>query len=235
MMKKAMLFVAALLACHVANAQYFCTTEGTELHYVNYDEVGQSVSDETMTVKNILQEGNTVKASYYAKIVTTKAKNNTSYTLFNWSYDGKNTVCTEDLMYGPYIASDSDPDKYDEVARMMMLDDRKFKGDNSFTIKDSAQGGETIPDRSYQLILNMLKNEVNISGAAYMGEEQVHTRAGKFDCIKISYLMRTKIVLKSKTLRVTEWYAKGVGLVKSEAYDTKGKLDSKTLLVKIDK
>ena len=50
-----------------------------------------------------------------------------------------------------------------------------------FTIKDSAQGGETIPDRSYQLILNMLKNEVNISGAAYMGEEQVHTRAGKFD------------------------------------------------------
>ena len=74
MMKKAMLFVAALLACHVANAQYFCTTEGTELHYVNYDEVGQSVSDETMTVKNILQEGNTVKASYYAKIVTTKAK-----------------------------------------------------------------------------------------------------------------------------------------------------------------
>ena len=86
MMKKAMLFVAALLACHVANAQYFCPTEGTELHYVNYDEVGQSVSDETMTVKNILQEGNTVKASYYAKIVTTKAKNNTSYTLFNWSY-----------------------------------------------------------------------------------------------------------------------------------------------------
>ena len=176
-----------------------------------------------------------MKASYYAKIVTTKAKNNTSYTLFNWSYDGKNTVCTEDLMYGPYIASDSDPDKYDEVARMKMLDDRKFKGDNSFTIKDSAQGGETIPDRSYQLILNMLKNEVNISGAAYMGEEQVHTRAGKFDCIKISYLMRTKIVLKSKTLRVTEWYAKGVGLVKSEAYDTKGKLDCKTLLVKIDK
>ena len=57
MMKKAMLFVAALLACHVANAQYFCTTEGTELHYVNYDEVGQSVSDETMTVKNIIAGG----------------------------------------------------------------------------------------------------------------------------------------------------------------------------------
>ena len=37
MMKKAMLFVAALLACHVANAQYFCTTEGTEFPYFFYD------------------------------------------------------------------------------------------------------------------------------------------------------------------------------------------------------
>ena len=53
--------------------------------------------------------------------------------------------------------------------------------------------------------------------------------------MKISYLQRTKIVLKTTTLRVTEWYAKGVGLVKSEAYDTKGNLDSKTLLVKIVK
>ena len=68
-----------------------------------------------------------------------------------------------------------------------------------------------------------------------MGEEKVSTTAGKFDCIKISYLKRTKIVLKTETVRVTEWYAKGVGLVKSEAYDTKGKLDCKTLLVKIDK
>ena len=82
----------------------------------------------------------------------------------------------------------------------------------------------------------MLKNEINISGAAYMGNETVSTTAGKFDCIKISYLKRTKIVLKTTTLRITEWYAKGVGLVvKSEAYDTKGKSYGKTLLTKIVK
>ena len=82
-MRKLMFFVAALLICHVAQAQYFCTSEGSELHYVNYDEVGQSTSNETITVKNVQREGNTVKASYYDKIVTTKANNNTSYTLFN--------------------------------------------------------------------------------------------------------------------------------------------------------
>ena len=52
-MKKIALFVSALLICGMANAQYFCTKNGTELHYVNYDEVGQSVSNVTTTIKNV--------------------------------------------------------------------------------------------------------------------------------------------------------------------------------------
>ena len=114
-MKKLMVLVALMFMCHIAHAQYFCTASGTELHYVNYDEVGQSVSTETMTVKNVVRNGSAVQASYYDKVVTTKAKNNTSYTLYNWQYDKGTTVCTEDLMYGPYIDSDSNPDKYNEA------------------------------------------------------------------------------------------------------------------------
>ena len=52
-MRKLSLFIAALLICHTMQAQYFCTNEGVELHYVNYDEVGQSTSDETATVTNV--------------------------------------------------------------------------------------------------------------------------------------------------------------------------------------
>ena len=231
-MKKLFLLTAALLACHTMQAQYFCTTPGSELHYVNYDEAGQSVSDETITVTNVIRESNTVRATYLDKIVTTKAKNNTSYTLFNWNYDGTNTTCTEDLMYEPYIASDSDPDKYGEAARLKLLEERKFKGDNSFTLKKGAKAGETMPDIHYQLIRNMLKNEITISGASYMGEEQVSTTAGKFHCIKISYLKRTKILLKTTNQRITEWYAEGTGLIKSETYNMEGELEGKTLLVK---
>lgn len=234
-MKKIAFFISALLFCGMADAQYFCTQNGTELHYVNYDEAGQSISNVTTTVKNVVNEGGKTLADYYSKIVTNKTKNNTSYSLTQWSYDGGNTICAEDLMYGLYISSDSDPANYGPKAKMALQEDRKFKGDNSFMLSDNAKAGESIPDRSYQLILNMLKNEVNISGAAYMGNETVGTTAGKFDCIKISYLKRTKIVLKSTTLRVTEWYAKGVGLVKSEAFDTKGNPYGKTLLTKIVK
>lgn len=234
-MKKMLLAIVALLACHTMQAQYFCTTQGTELHYVNYDEAGQSLSNETVTVYNVVKNASGESAQYLAKIVTNKTKNNTSYTLYNWKYDGNVTTCQEDLMYGPYIKSDSDPAKYDSKARQAMAEELKLKGDNSFTIKKHASAGESIPDRTYSLITNMLKNEINISGAAYMGEEKVSTTAGKFDCIKISYLKRTKIVLKTETVRVTEWYAEGIGLVKSESYNTKGEPDGKTILVKIVK
>lgn len=234
-MKKMLLVIVALLACHTMQAQYFCTTQGTELHYVNYDEAGQSLSNETVTVYNVVKNASGESAQYLAKIVTNKTKNNTSYTLYNWNYDGNVTTCQEDLMYGPYIKSDSDPAKYDSKARQAMAEELKLKGDNSFTIKKHASAGESIPDRTYSLITNMLKNEINISGAAYMGEEKVSTTAGKFDCIKISYLKRTKIVLKTETVRVTEWYAEGIGLVKSESYNTKGEPDGKTILVKIVK
>ena len=228
-MKKMLLAIVALLACHTMQAQYFCTTQGTELHYVNYDEAGQSLSNETVTVYNVVKNASGESAQYLAKIVTNKTKNNTSYTLYNWNYDGNVTTCQEDLMYGPYIKSDSDPAKYDSKARQAMAEELKLKGDNSFTIKKHASAGESIPDRTYSLIFNMLKNEINISGAAYMGEEKVSTTAGKFDCIKISYLKRTKIVLKTETVRVTEWYAEGIGLVKSESYNTKGEPDGKTI------
>lgn len=234
-MKKMLLAIVALLACHTMQAQYFCTTQGTELHYVNYDEAGQSLSNETVTVYNVVKNASGESAQYLAKIVTNKTKNNTSYTLYNWNYDGNVTTCQEDLMYGPYIKSDSDPAKYDSKARQAMAEELKLKGDNSFTIKKHASAGVSIPDRTYSLIFNMLKNEINISGAAYMGEEKVSTTAGKFDCIKISYLKRTKIVLKTETVRVTEWYAEGIGLVKSESYNTKGEPDGKTILVKIVK
>lgn len=234
-MKKMLLAIVALLACHTMQAQYFCTTQGTELHYVNYDEAGQSLSNETVTVYNVVKNASGESAQYLAKIVTNKTKNNTSYTLYNWNYDGNVTTCQEDLMYGPYIKSDSDPAKYDSKTRQAMAEELKLKGDNSFTIKKHASAGESIPDRTYSLISNMLKNEINISGAAYMGEEKVSTTAGKFDCIKISYLKRTKIVLKTETVRVTEWYAEGIGLVKSESYNTKGEPDGKTILVKIVK
>ena len=234
-MKKFLMFVGALAMTTAMHAQYFCTTPNAELHYVNYDEAGQSVSNSTAYVQNVDKTAARIFTDYLFKDVTTKANNNTSYSLVRWTYkDGKST-CAEDLLYKLYIASDSDPAQYDEAARMKMISRHKFKGDNSFFLKDGASAGNEMPDRFYQIAENMIKKEVLITGVTYMGEEQVSTTAGRFNCIKISYLQRSKVVLKSSTVRVNEWYAKGIGLVKRESFDMKGRVDGKTLLVKVVK
>lgn len=234
-MKKLLMLVGALFMTTVMHAQYFCSTPNAELHYVNYDEAGQSVSNATAYVQNVDKSADRTFTDYLFKNVTTKANNNTSYSLTRWTYQNGKSVCAEDLMYGLYIADDSDPAQYNEATRMKMLDRHKFKGDNSFFLKDDAKAGEEMPDRFYQIAENMIKKEVYITGATYMGEEQVSTTAGRFNCIKISYLQRSKIVLKNTTVRVNEWYAKGIGLVKREVFDMKGRIDSKTLLVKVVK
>ena len=59
--------------------------------------------------------------------------------------------------------------------------------------------------------------------------ESVTTPAGTFNCVKISYEMKTFMMMEILTKGV-EWYSKDVGLVKSESYDTKGKLISSSLL-----
>ncbi len=232
-MKKLFMILSALFVCHAMQAQYFCTTPNTELHYVNYDGAGQSVSNVTASVQNIEQKNGEVIADYLCKIVTNKAKGNTSYSLIRWTCDGDKTICEEDLLYGVYIDKDMDPSKYDAAARMKMMDELKYKGDNTFTLVDGSQAGTALPDRYYKLLDGLVKKEYTISGGSYMGRETVSTTGGKYNCIKISYLKRTKVVLKKTDQRIVEWYAKGVGLVKSETYNMKGDLDGKTLLVKV--
>ena len=68
------------------------------------------------------------------------------------------------------------------------------------------------------------------------GQETFTTSAGTFDCMILSQKTSVKV---GKTLTATtsskEWLAKGVGNVKSESYDKKGKLESYSLLTKFSK
>jgi hypothetical protein len=66
------------------------------------------------------------------------------------------------------------------------------------------------------------------------GFEKVTTPAGTFDCVKITYTLETKMMFKI-TMSGAEWFAKDVGVVKTEAYNKKGKLESSSMITKIEK
>lgn len=68
---------------------------------------------------------------------------------------------------------------------------------------------------------------VSITNRRVEGEEEVNTTAGTYDCVKVSYTAEITVEgISTLTIKgnVVDWYALGVGVVRSESYDSKGKL-----------
>jgi hypothetical protein len=74
-----------------------------------------------------------------------------------------------------------------------------------------------------------MKLTMNISNRKVAGIENVTVPAGTFKCVKITYDVESKILIKVRT-KAVDWYAKDVGLVRSETYNTKDKLMGYTVL-----
>ncbi len=64
--------------------------------------------------------------------------------------------------------------------------------------------------------------------------EEVTTPVGSFECAKITYTLRLKL-FGNRTMQCVEYLAKGVGVVKNEQFDDKGKKQSSLVLTKLEK
>jgi hypothetical protein len=97
------------------------------------------------------------------------------------------------------------------------------------------QPGQTLKPGKFSLVAQMPSNPngfkmtVDVYNRKVAGIESITTPAGTFDCVKMTYDMKTFMMADMITKGV-EWYAKDVGLVKSETYDAKGKIIGSALL-----
>jgi hypothetical protein len=74
-----------------------------------------------------------------------------------------------------------------------------------------------------------MKLTINVSNRQVAGIEDVTVPAGTFKCVKITYDVESKFLFTVRSKGI-DWYAKEVGLVKSESYSTKDKLQGYTVL-----
>ena len=81
--------------------------------------------------------------------------------------------------------------------------------------------------------INMFRMTVLLTDRMVAARENLETPAGTFDCLKITQTVKTKMVFKLENT-TTEWYAQGVGVVRSETYDKKGRLSEYTVLTAIN-
>ncbi|MFD2312589.1 hypothetical protein ACFSKX_19395, partial [Microbulbifer halophilus] len=87
--------------------------------------------------------------------------------------------------------------------------------------------GQTLKDANLKMTLNMSGIKMNMTmdmlNRTVDAKESVTTTAGTFDCFVLSYDTEMKMGMKMN-FKNKEWIAKGVGVVKSENYNKKGKL-----------
>ena len=86
--------------------------------------------------------------------------------------------------------------------------------------------GQTLKDANLKITLNMSGIKMNMTldmlNRTVDAKESVTTASGTFDCFQLSYNTEMKMGMKMK-FKIKEWIAEGVGVVKSETYNKKGK------------
>jgi hypothetical protein len=107
----------------------------------------------------------------------------------------------------------------------------------NINIPNDLSVGQSLPDAELLLTMSMasvnMKMTVNMTNRKVAGKEKVTTQAGTFDCVILSSDTEVKMGMNIK-MTSKEWLAEGVGVVKSEEYDDKGKLLSKSVLTKFE-
>ncbi len=99
------------------------------------------------------------------------------------------------------------------------------------------KAGDALDDGQMTIVVSnqgfkMMTMKVRIFNRKVEKLESMTTPAGTFDCAKITYDVDSKVVV-STTGKGVEWISKNVGVVRSESYNSKGKMVGYTLLASI--
>jgi hypothetical protein len=97
--------------------------------------------------------------------------------------------------------------------------------------------GVTLPDANVSMAMKMgfisLKMAVNITNRKVEAIEDISVKGGSFNAFKISGDVSGTVLGIKVNSKSVEWYAYGIGTVKSESYDKKGNLETRMELIEI--
>lgn len=108
---------------------------------------------------------------------------------------------------------------------------------NNPVFPNTMKVGQTLPEATISISVKgeiSLDSGVKIYDRKVVAEEKITLEAETFDCIVITYTEDTSILF-NKTKKYKVWMAKGVGIVKSEEYDKKERLEKVVELTKFSK
>lgn len=222
---KKLIFVIAIAGCiWTAKSQdcvFYCPVkEGTKMETQHFNAKDKIQSTDKQTILSKQVNGNNV--SITIKTESYDDKNVLKYNK-NLTYECKNGVFTFDMQnfLDPQTMS-----AYKDMQVNMTA--------TNLEMPATLTAGLALANGSVQMTvanqgMTLMNMTVNILNRKVAAIEKITTPAGTFDCYKITYDVETKMMFKIQTKGI-DWVAKEVGVVRSEAYDSNGKMTGYSVL-----
>lgn len=220
-------FVFSSLFCVAQNpcAGYFPTKEGMIFEYSSYDKFDELTTVATHECVFFDDFDGNLKGEYTVKIVDFDGE--------ELSNSGYEVHCKDGQLSVPYTVMLA-PGMMEKYVTM----DLEISGDG-VVMPSSLEKGQTLEDGYTEVKVS--SGEVKLITMTFepydrkvVGMETVETPAGTFECYKVTYDLSMKVIV-TRNLKVTDWYAEGIGLVKQEVTTKKGKIQSSMKLTKLDR
>ncbi len=225
-MKRFLAYAALFLATGTLTAQdcvfYFPSEVGTRVGYNYYSKPGKQEGSSELLVTGRKTENGNLKLSIRASVFDTHEDTTITFDYAVWC-DGDNFFIDMKSFLGSMNLTELGEFKItstDMELPAVMAPGQQLKN-ASFTLEMTGP----IP-------VTMTSDFTNRKVDAL---EQIITPAGTFDCIKVSYNTFSKMAFIKTEGHTVEWYAPGIGIVRSENYDKKGKIASIHELIYVKK
>lgn len=232
-----------ILCVFSAHAQYCRIQKGMTAYYITQDLKKNKTLKDTSYIADVVDKGDRliIKEVFHGDLYDSQAVKDGTNIQFRIYY--KNQGITEYIILDSksenesmkkYIYSKYSQNQLKEAEHEYQQYSKSShcEGRISIPLKENANIGEKIPPCSYSQKTGIINMKASLKGK-YLGRDNIHTPSGNYDCIKIYTESKGKIMFVSESEYSIDWYAKNVGLVKSETVTKKGKVLLSTLLYAI--
>jgi hypothetical protein len=202
--------------CHL----YYPAKENTQLEYTQYDKKGKVSGTTRQKITAVKKTAGSLEADISSEHFDAKGKSLGTIQMKARCEAGIFYIDMKNYFNPDSKGSEQDLEMTVEGGNMELPWDLK--------------PGETLKDGDMKISfgsggMGMMNTTISITNRKVDGVEDVTTPAGTFSCYKISYDISTKMMI-TVNMKGVEWYAKDVGLVKSESYSRDGKLMGSSML-----
>ena len=217
-------FFALLTATAQDNcSQYYPMQEGASFSYNMYGKKGKLDGSSIYKVVQVTNGGGETKASLNVSFQGSKANES-----FEMDYD---FTCTGDGIRIDFnsLLPNQMMDQYKEMDVEMDVTGTDIELPNNLSV------GQELADADVNVAMSISGMKMTIQAKTtnrkVIAKEAVTTAAGTFDCVVLTADIYSKAAFAKVNLSDKIWLAKGVGIVKQETYNKKGKLESRMELV----